>query len=266
MRLQVENGGFYYEKNRPVLEHINFEIHSGEIMAVLGANGAGKTTLLRCLMGMEKWKCGRSLLDGEDIAAMRPKKLWSKMAYVPQTGTAGSAYTVMEMGLLGRGSRLGFLEKPGMKDVEIVRRILRFLGIAHLEEKQCAKISGGELQMVLIARALAAEPEILILDEPEANLDLRNQWIVLEIMSRLAEKGMTCIFNTHDPSHALEKAGKSLLLLPSGGTIFGETKNVITESTLEEAFGIEAVIGEIRKDERVVPTMVSVGITDHFLI
>ena len=104
MRLNVENGSFYYKKNVPIFENINFEVSEGEILAILGPNGAGKTTLLRCITGMLKWRAGKSLLDGEDIGTMLPRKLWSKMAYVPQAKTVASAYTALEMVLLGRSS------------------------------------------------------------------------------------------------------------------------------------------------------------------
>ena len=118
MKLTVEKGTFFYKKNVPVFENINFEVNEGEILAILGPNGAGKTTMLRCITGMLKWKAGKSLLDGEDISSMAPKKLWSKMAYVPQAKSVSSAYTALEMVLLGRSSHLNIFEAPKQSDVD----------------------------------------------------------------------------------------------------------------------------------------------------
>ncbi len=244
MRLSVENGTFYFKKQVPVFENINFTVDSGEILAILGPNGAGKTTMLRCITGMLRWKDGRSLLDEEDIAVMQSKKLWSNLAYVPQAKTVSSAYTVVEMVLLGRSTHLNVFEAPKQTDTEYVTEILKKLGIEHLKNEKCSEISGGELQMVLIARALASEPKVLVLDEPESNLDFKNQLVVLNTMSRLAKQGMTCIFNTHYPAHALQRAQKALMLSKENDYIFGETKSIVTEENIREFFGVEAKISD----------------------
>lgn len=123
------------------------------------------------------------------------------------------------------------------------------LGITHLIGKKCSEISGGELQMVLIAKALAAEPQVLILDEPESNLDFKNQLIVLDTITKLAAEGMTCVFNTHYPAHALQRADKALILSKDGEYVFGETEKVVNEENIEKAFGVQAVIGEIETEE-----------------
>ena len=261
MRLNVENGSFYYKKNVPIFENINFEVSEGEILAVLGPNGAGKTTLLRCITGMLKWRAGKSLLDGEDIGTMLPRKLWSKMAYVPQAKTVASAYTALEMVLLGRSSHLNLFEAPKETDVEKAMEVMSFLGIAHLAEKKCSEVSGGELQMILIAKALASEPKVLILDEPESNLDFKNQLVVLDAMSSLAASGMTCVFNTHYPAHALQRAGKSLILSKGGEYVFGATSEVVSEENIRKAFGVEAIIGEVEASGITVKNVVPVGIT-----
>ena len=249
MTLTVENGSFAYPKGPQIFSDISFEVGSGEILAILGPNGAGKTTMLRCVTGMLRWKSGRSLLDGENIRTMSPSKHWRKMAYVPQARAASSAYTAFQTVLLGRSSRIGALSSPKKEDLEAARRAMERLGIEHLAEKSCAAVSGGELQMILIARALASEPELLILDEPESNLDFRNQLVVLDTVSRLAEEGMACVFNTHYPAHALQRAHKSLILSKGGSCVFGPTGKVITEENIRSAFGVNAMIGEIETPE-----------------
>ncbi len=245
MNLTVKNGAFSYGKDKAVFEGIGFSVDSGQILAILGPNGAGKTTLLRCITGMLKWKAGESLLDGQPIRTMPHRQLWQKMAYVPQARAASSAYTAFETVLLGRSSHLNAFSAPRQADLEKAKEAMDLLGIFHLADKKCSAISGGELQMVLIARALASEPQVLILDEPESNLDFKNQLVVLDAMSRLAQSGMTCIFNTHYPAHALQRADKSLILSRGGGYVFGPTPSVVTEENIRKAFGVEAVIGEI---------------------
>ena len=136
------------------------------------------------------------------------------------------------------------------------------LGISHLADKPCHAISGGELQMVLIARAMAAEPKLLVLDEPESNLDFKNQLIVLDAMTALAAEGVACVFNTHYPSHALQRAGKSLMLSKEGWSLFGDTTGVVTEENIRKAFGVEALIGEVETPQNIMKNVVAVGISE----
>lgn len=260
MKLSVENGSFYYKKNKLIFENINFEVKEGEILAILGSNGAGKTTMLRCITGMLKWKCGKSLLDGEDIATMNARKLWSKMAYVPQAKNVASAYTALEMVLLGRSSHLNIFEAPKASDIKKALEVLEFLGISHLADKKCSEVSGGELQMILIAKALVAEPKVLILDEPESNLDFKNQLIVLDAMTNLAKQGMACVFNTHYPAHALQRAQKSLILLKDGDYVFGATEAVVTEEHIQRAFGVNAVVNQVEVSGNIVKNVIPICI------
>ena len=244
VKLTVENASFGYKPDAPVIRDLNLTAESGTLAAVLGPNGAGKTTLLRCLMGFLKWKEGRTLLDGVDIRQIPERKLRSRISYVPQAKGAALSLPAEDMILLGRTGKMGLFASPGEDDRRTVRRIAEDMGIERLLPKRCTEMSGGELQMVLIARALAAEPELLILDEPESNLDFRNQLIVLETLTRLSREGMAVIFNTHYPDHALTRASKSLLLFRGGSSVFGDTAEVVTEDNIGRAFGVEAVIRE----------------------
>ena len=246
MNLTVEHGAFSYKKGGEILRDVNFSLDSGEILAILGPNGAGKTTLLRCVMGFLKWTGGRSLLDGENVSAMPPRALWRKIAYVPQARGRASSALVENMILLGRSNRIGALSQPGAKDYAAVDAVLERLSITHLRGRRCDEISGGELQMALIARALAAEPGCVIFDEPESNLDFRNQLIVLETMERLRDEGVACLFNTHYPDHALRCADKALLLGKTGAPVYGSAFQVITEAAIGAAFGVESVIARVQ--------------------
>ena len=260
--LKIENGSFAYKGGPQILKDINIAVEPGEILAVLGPNGSGKTTLLRCMMDMLHWQSGRSLLDGEDIRSIPAQTLWRKMAYVPQAGTAATSYTAFQTVLIGRSSRIGAFSAPSAEDMKVVERVMERLGISHLADKPCHAISGGELQMVLIARAMAAEPKLLVLDEPESNLDFKNQLIVLDAMTALAAEGVACVFNTHYPSHALQRAGKSLMLSKEGWSLFGDTTSVVTEDNIRKAFGVEALIGEVETPQSIMKNVVAVGITE----
>ncbi|MBR5430653.1 MAG: ATP-binding cassette domain-containing protein [Firmicutes bacterium] len=252
MILSVEGGCYKYPKtDRQILQDVSFELDAGQLLAILGPNGAGKTTLLRCIMGLLKWDAGRSLLEGRDIRRIPNRELWQTVAYVPQARQTTAIYTTEEMILLGRSSRFGLLSQPSAADMAVVERVMERLRISHLAGCKCSRISGGELQMVLIAKALAAEPRVLVLDEPESNLDFRNQLLILDTVSQLTAEGLTCVFNTHYPAHALQRADRALLLSRGGSFRFGPTAQVVTEAHIEETFGVRAVIGEIETPERV---------------
>lgn len=264
MILSVENGCFSYKtsKDRLLLENISFSVEPGDLVAILGPNGAGKTTLLRCIMGFLKWSSGKSTLDGKDIRHIPHKELWRDIAYVPQAKSTVAAYTVEEMVLLGRSSHFGMLSMPKKEDLEIVHRVMEEMNLMRFRDKKCSQISGGELQMVLIAKALVSEPKILILDEPESNLDFKNQLLILDTMTKLSNQGISCIFNTHYPTHALQRANKAFLLSKSGKYLFGKTREVITEENIEKAFGVKAVIGEIETPSNILKDVIPLAITN----
>lgn len=263
MKLEIQNGSFAYADGRTILRDISLCAESGDLIAVLGANGAGKTTLLRCLLGFLKWTQGDTLLDGKPLRQIPPRTRWQKIAYVPQAKHFTSASRVEDAILLGRNSHLGVFSQPKQEDYTVVSDLMCRLGIEKLRGKSCSQISGGELQMVLIARALAAKPQILILDEPESNLDFRNQLIVLKTMSELTKSGMTCIFNTHYPDHALRHANKALMLRGDGTAIFGDTKKIVTQEQIRAAFGVETAIAEIPVQGDVLQSILPIALTDE---
>ena len=261
MKLSVENGCFSYPHGgREVLKNINFSAQEGDMVAILGPNGAGKTTLLRCIMGFLRWGAGASLLDDRNIRDIPYRELWQAVAYVPQARGVASSSTALEMVLLGRGSRVGLFAKPGAADLEAAQQAMRRLHIEHLESKRCSEMSGGELQMVLIARALASDPHILILDEPESNLDFKNQLLVLNAMSELTASGMTCIFNTHYPAHALKIAHQALILSRDGHTVCGAAAEVISEANMRRAFQVEVKIADYRYESGCYKSVIPISV------
>lgn len=266
MRLHTENASFSYpgksgDEKKNIFKDVNIVLESGHIMAILGPNGSGKTTFLRCLMGMLKWTSGKSYFDDIDTNTLTSKEFWNKVSYVPQQRMATSAFTSFETILLGRSGQIGFLSTPKKSDIEAAEQIMEELGIIAYKNRDCSTLSGGEFQMVLIAKALVSGPELLILDEPESGLDFRNQLIVLNTMDKLKAKGISCIFNTHYPKHALQKADCSLIL---GGDkpYFGKTDETVNEKTIEAVFGVRAVINEMQVDGEIIKNIVPLYVTE----
>lgn len=262
MTFAVENGTFAYPHADDVLRDISFSIKGGEILAILGSNGAGKTTMLRCMLGFLRWKEGRSLLDGTDISHMSSRELWRRVSYVPQSRDYTFPGSVLDLVIMGRSAHIGAISQPSDEDRKIARCALDKLSILSLSDKKASQISGGELQLVLIAKALAGGPEVLVLDEPESNLDFRNQLRVLSVISDLAREGILCIFNTHYPEHALRYATHALLMEKNGSALFGVGQRVITEANLAKAFGVKTHIGQAETDTRQIPSVIPLEIAD----
>ena len=243
MELAVSHGFFSYASNHPLLEDVNFSLNCSTILSILGRNGAGKTTLLKCLLGFERWNSGATLIDGADIRSIAARDFWSRIGYVAQAKNSMLSFTVRDMVVLGRSVRLGTFARPGKKDWEKVNEALEAVGISHLANARCDEISGGQYQLALVARALAGEPQLLVLDEPESNLDYKNQLQVLKVLHRLkTDLGIGAVINTHFPSHAIELSDHALVMLPGCKTIFGPAKDVISEENLTQSFGIQVKV------------------------
>ena len=264
--LSAEDLAFGYGKSL-LFEHLFFSLGEGEILSVLGPNGAGKTTLLRCLMGMLKPKGGIVRVFGEDVRAMKEKALFENVAYVPQNREVPRSYSVMETVLLGLTGTMGIFSEPGKKELDRAEQTLDRLGILSLAGKPMSDLSGGEVQMVLLARALVKDPKILILDEPESGLDFRNQLIVLSAVREAAKRGVTTVFNTHYPEHAFRYADSGLLFCPGekdgrGEVLFGPIPELITEKNIKKSFGVEAVIGTVQSEDIAVKSVVPIKLSN----
>lgn len=259
MILEVNSLSFSY-KNYSVLNNISFELESPCVCSILGPNGIGKTTLIKCLLGLKSITNGSILLDGININKIERKKFYSFVSYVKQGGKESSIYTVLDTVLLGLASCINPLLKPSDQDVYKAEKILEELHISHLKNKYVSYLSGGEAQMVFMARALIKDPKILILDEPESNLDYRNQLLVLDIIKALEEKGKLIIFNTHYPDHALRYSKKTLILNGLDKYEFGDTKDIITKENIEETFKIRAAVGELKDGDIVYKDIIPLSI------
>lgn len=251
MIFEVKDASFGYKKGPDILKDINFVVGKGEIMSILGSNGVGKTTLLKSTLGFLKWRTGCTYIDGKPLAEWKNQDVWKRIGYVPQAKRSAFSYTTEEMVLLGRNAHLGVLSQPTKKDTMFVEECLDMVGMSRLRGKLCNEISGGELQMVLIARALATAPELLILDEPESNLDFKNQLIVINTIRRLCtDHGISSIVNTHYPEHALAISDTAMILNRDGSNQFGKINDVITEDNLCTAFDVDVRIRSFSIDEK----------------
>ena len=251
MELAVSHGFFRYADDHPVLQDVDFSLDCSSILSILGRNGAGKTTLLKCLLGFERWNSGATLIDGVDIRNMAARTFWSRIGYVAQAKNTTLSFTVQDMVVLGRSVRLGAFAKPGKKDWQKVQESLELVGIAHLAQARCDQISGGQYQLALVARALAGDPQLLVLDEPESNLDYKNQLQVLKVLHQLkTELGIGAVINTHFPSHAIELSDSALIMMPDCKTIFGSAKKVINEENLSRSFGVQIKVLNANLKER----------------
>ena len=236
--IEVENLSFSYTKNAEVLKNISFKAEEGSYVCLLGPNGAGKSTLFQCMLGLnEKYK-GCIRVCGEDIKSLSEKQLARKIAYIPQSSVHAFNYTVDDVVLMGTTSLTNGFASPGQKERKLAMDALKRLNIEYLSGRKYKNISGGERQLVLIARALAQQAKILFMDEPTANLDYGNQCRVLEEINRLSSQGYTIIQSTHNPDHALMYADCTIAI--SGGTVaaFGNPREVLNSELMSRLYGV----------------------------
>ena len=239
--LAVESLAFGFP-GRTIGREVSFALQAGEVMCVLGPNGGGKTTLFRTLLGLLPAHAGTITLDSAPFRGLSRTQIARRVGYVPQGHAGYFAYTVAEFVLMGRTSHLGVFSTPGKHDRRVVERGLESLGIAHLAEKPVTEISGGERQLALVARALAQEPKLLVLDEPTASLDFGNQVRVLQRISALAASGISILFSSHDPDHAFLCAHRALLLAEGRVLEIGTPRAVIRADTLQRLYAVSVQV------------------------
>lgn len=261
MILEVKNGCFGYPGQKELLGNINIQLKEGHILAVLGPNGIGKTTLLKCMIGLLPWTSGASYLNGKNIRELKEKEIWNHISYIPQTHGFSFSYTGLEMVMMGRSSHLGLFEQPGIRELEMAEAVMEKIGIPHLAEKDCNRMSGGELQMVLIARALINEPKLIILDEPETGLDFHNQILVLNMIEKLAhEEKIAAIMNTHYPTNAMRIADEALMMNRKGDRFYGKASEVLNEKTISKSFDVRVIVNEILYQDRMIRNIIPVSL------
>lgn len=244
MNLDIRNLSFGYG-SVTVGQDVTLSLTTGEVLALLGPNGAGKTTLFKTVLGLLPSMAGEINLDGRPLSGWSRRERAERIAYVPQAHAALFTFSVRDVVLMGRAARLAPFATPGRHDMDIAVRALTGLGMAHLASRPYTEISGGERQMVLIARALAQEPAILVMDEPTANLDYGNQMRVLSHIRKLAGQGLSVILSTHNPDHAFLVAHRVALLHEARLVALGSPEEVMTAEALKQLYDIDVVIGSV---------------------
>ena len=244
MTLEIINGSFSYTENQKLLENLNLHLNEGQILSVLGQNGIGKTTFLRCLTGTLRWRSGYALYNGKKLEGISKA---ANIAYVPQAHPVTFPYSALDMVCMGRAKSMGFFNMPSKLDRKIAMDSLARVGMQHLAYRKCSRMSGGQLQLVYIARALAGYPELLILDEPESHLDFKNQSLILNIITGLVSKNkIACIINTHHPEHALRISDYTLLLGEKGLYTFGKTQHILNEENIYKYFDMKVKLIDLK--------------------
>lgn len=234
---EVHALGIGHGRNR-VLSDVSFTLERGELLCLLGPNGGGKTTLFRTLLGLLPPHAGEIRMLRRPLSEWSRRELARHIGYVPQAHAGLFAFTVLDIVLMGRAAQVGRFASPSTQDREIAMRSLETLGIDALAHRTYTRISGGERQLVLIARALAQEPTILLLDEPTASLDFGNQIRVLEHLGHLRERGIAILMSTHQPEHALRCADRTALIGNGGLLALGPTREVASSANLASLYGV----------------------------
>jgi iron complex transport system ATP-binding protein len=235
--LEVKNLACGYQ-GRAVIENINLTAEPGEVVCILGQNGVGKTTFFKTILGLLPPLAGQIFWQNNPIPRSGNKERARFAAYVPQTHIPPFPYNVREVVVMGRASHLPVYKNPGKEDYAVCDAALDRLHIKHLANRIYTKLSGGERQMVLIARALVQEPAFLVMDEPTSNLDYGNQCRVLKQIIRLAEEGLVVLLTTHSPVHAALCATKIALFQVDKPVEIGAPEDIMTITSLQTVYGV----------------------------
>ena len=244
MRVELRDVAFGYGK-KLIGQGISLSLASGKVLALLGANGAGKTTLFKTMLGLLPLQAGDVILDGKPVSSWSRRERALRIAYVPQAHAAAFPFSVRDVVLMGRAAHIRPFAMPGGHDLTVAEQALESVGMRRLADARYTEISGGERQLVLIARAIAQEAAIIVMDEPTANLDYGNQMRLLEHVRALSDRGLAMVLSTHNPDHALRVADRVALLKDGRLIALGPADAVLTPEALRDIYGIEVVIGRI---------------------
>jgi len=234
----------------PVVSDVSFAVERGELVALLGPNGVGKSTLLRTVLGLRDPLSGTVTLDGDDVTTMDRTEVARRLGYVPQSESGGLPSTVFETVLTGRKPHTSW--RPTEEDRAVVGEVLTQVGIDDLAMRPLTDLSGGQRQQVRLARALAQQPEALVLDEPTSSLDLRHQFDVLDHVARLAAEGLAVLFALHDLELATRYADR-LVFLADGEVVAVGGPEVVTSALVAEVYDIHARVVDVEGHRVVLP-------------
>ncbi len=257
VKLEARNLTFGYNPAVPVVKDVSLTVEAGEVVFILGHNGGGKTSLLSCLCGVLQADTGRIEIDGVDLESMSPTERAKRIGMIPQMHEAVFGYTVLDVVLMGRAPHLSQFAAPARIDREIALESLDRVGLSDFHNRRYAQLSGGERRMVMVARGLTQRCDVLLMDEPDAHLDPRNQLRVLEVVHDLArEHGLAFVVTSHSPNSALMFAGRVLLMRHGSILSAGPVESTMTETVLGEAYSMPIEVISKVVDGRRVPRAV----------
>jgi iron complex transport system ATP-binding protein len=240
--------GFGY-RDKPVGRDVDLEVRPGEVLCLLGPNGSGKTTLFKTLLGLLPAQAGEVRIVGRPIAALARDEIARSVAYVPQAHAAHFPFRVADMVVMGRTAHLGPFASPSREDHAKARAALGALGISELAETEYTRISGGQRQLVLVARALAQDAPAIVMDEPTASLDFGNQVVVLSEVRRLAGRDLAVLLSTHDPDHAFSIGDRVALLDAGRLAALGRPDEVLTPERLRAVYGVTVAVERLSQGQ-----------------
>ena len=252
MSLAVDNLSFSYGRHA-VLQGVSFAARAGELLAILGPNGVGKTTLFKCVMGLERRYTGTIRADGADLSALSPRERAHRVAAIPQAHPLSFRYSAFDMVLMGTSHGLSPFAVPGERERAAARDAMARVNIAPLADRPFDQLSGGEQQLVFIARALCQQAKILLMDEPTASLDYGNRLLVLGVARDLSRAGYTVLLSTHDPQHALWYADRALALHEGKVLAQGAARDVVVPDVLQRLYGRPFALLETEQGPVLVP-------------
>ena len=247
MSIEVKDLCFAYG-SRQILHDISFRAEYGQFISILGPNGVGKSTLFRCMLGLLMPNQGTTYVDETDIAQMSPRQLSRKVAYIPQSHNPVFNYSVLDMVLMGTASQMGRISAPGQAQHKIARAALERMGILDLQDRGYGHLSGGERQLVLIARAIAQQAKILMMDEPSASLDYGNRMRVMQTVKGLTKDGYTVIQTTHDPDQAYLYSDKILALYDGRILAWGTPQETIRKELISTLYNVDVDVCSMHQD------------------
>lgn len=255
--MQVSDASFSYDGQHNIFENINFSVEKGDVFCILGPNGTGKTTLIKCINGLMKLSSGKILFNEKNIYSLSKTEIAKNMGYIPQIHNSTFPFSVLDVVLMGRSPHLEMFTSPGEKDIKIAEESLKTLNITHMRDVPYTEISGGEQQLVFLARILTQKPSILLLDEPTSHLDFGNQMRTLNIIEKLAKSGLSIVMSSHFPDQAFISANKVALMKGKNFIDLGSPEEVITEENMEEIYDIQVKIVDIEHRKACIPLKIN---------
>ena len=255
MKLTVNDLSYTYRGGHTALQNVSFTAEPGELLSVLGPNGAGKSTLFRCILGGLPDYGGAILLDGRDARTLGQRALAAHIAYIPQIHRPTFGYSVLDTALMGLTRQLSPFRAPSPQQEGRAMSALEQLGVAQLAARSFSELSGGQQQLVLIARALCQQADILVMDEPTSSLDYGNQLRVMQRVKALARQGYTILLSSHNPQQALLFSDRILALHDGVICADGTPEKVITPELLETLYSIKTRLAEAEEGRLIIPLL-----------